>query len=535
MTWSDAEAYAQSLGGHLATINDAAEQDWISQTFASQFSSIWIGLTDEASEGTWVWLSGQPVSYTNWASGAPGSYDYAYMSSNGQWYDGASGWNLWGLIELEGSGLSEGGPGSWSQYLLDVDVADFVAPTVVDVSPLPVSGGSTDRIVDKLQVQLSEDLDADTVNALNQMVWSYDGHFYLITDSSMTWSDAEAYAQSLGGHLVTINDASEQDWIYQTFTSLSSSIWIGLTDEASEGTWVWSSSEAVSYTNWASGEPNGGTSYNYARISSNGQWYDVYNTSAYRGLIELTGSDTDGDMVPDVLDPYPADPFNNFDLREAGADGVFDTSDDVIYRLTLDPQYSSGTTVDLFIEGGPLGDGHYRFIANSTLTDRSGNQLDGDQDGTGGDAYQHLFDVALPAGYTFEGTNNQMLITATSLTLSEDPAGGGYYVARGLGSIQPSTDVDWWSFEALAGDLVSVSLDTPDSGLYPYVYLYNAGGSLLASDYSGGPGTDAFISRYEIASTGTYYVMVSRRSGAEDSYALRVDLARGIDVVSDLN
>jgi hypothetical protein len=228
--------------------------------------------------------------------------------------------------------------------------------------------------------------------------------------------------------------------------------------------------------------------------------------------------------------------LNNFDLREAGADSVFDSSDDVIYRLTLDPQYSSGTTIGLFIEGGPLGSGHYRFIANSTLTDRSGNPLDGNEDGIGGDAYQHLFDIALPAGLTPEGGNNNTLSTATELSLTEDPSGGGYYVARGIGSILPSSDVDWWSFEALAGDLLSISVDTLDSDLIPNARFYNMSGNGLASDEGGyGPGSDAFISRYDISSTGTYYVQVTRRSNTIGSYTLRVDIARGIDLESDAN
>ena len=46
-----------------------------------------------------------------------------------------------------------------------------------------------------------------------------------------------------------------------------------------------------------------------------------------------------------------------------------------------------------------LPDGHYRFTADTTLTDRSGNPLDGDGDGSGGDVYQRVFDVALPAEF----------------------------------------------------------------------------------------------------------------------------------------
>jgi hypothetical protein len=147
-------------------------------------------------------------------------------------------------------------------------------------------------------------------------------------------------------------------------------------------------------------------------------------------------------------------------------------------------------------------------VANNTLTDRSGNALDGDGDGTGGDAYVHVFDVVCPANCVFEGVNNETLATATALPLVEDPAGSGLWLGRGLGSVQPASDVDWWSFTAQAGDLVSVSVDTPGSDLSPLVYLYDAGGNTLENDYNDGPGNDAFISHRVIASSGTYYVRV---------------------------
>jgi hypothetical protein len=72
--WTGSEAEAVSLGGHLATINDPAEDAWVSSTF-SNFGGIaralWIGLNDAAVENTFVWSSGEPVGYLNFAGGEP--------------------------------------------------------------------------------------------------------------------------------------------------------------------------------------------------------------------------------------------------------------------------------------------------------------------------------------------------------------------------------------------------------------------------------------------------------------------------------
>ena len=77
-SWTAARADALMLGGDLATVNDAAEDSWIYTTFEpftagapGHGNSYWIGLNDAASEGTFVWVSGEPVTYTNWSPGEP--------------------------------------------------------------------------------------------------------------------------------------------------------------------------------------------------------------------------------------------------------------------------------------------------------------------------------------------------------------------------------------------------------------------------------------------------------------------------------
>ena len=191
----------------------------------------------------------------------------------------------------------------------------------------------------------------------------------------------------------------------------------------------------------------------------------------------------------------------------------------------------------LFTQNGPLPSGHYRFTANNTLTDVVGNFLDGNGDGLGGDPYQQEFTVALPPGLTLESGNNDTLATATALPLTEDPAGSGLLMGRGLGRQDPAgsawSDPDYWRFEAQAGDIVSISVDTPESSLNPYVELHNAADSNLVSDNDAGPDNDAFISHYVIPSSGSYYVKVGNYSATPDSYELRVDLARGLQLESD--
>jgi len=77
--------------------------------------------------------------------------------------------------------------------------------------------------------------------------------YYLTTPT--TWTDAQAQAQAMGGNLVTINDAAENQFLVNAFGS-NESFWIGFTDAVQEGDWKWINGEPVTYVNWSVTEPN---------------------------------------------------------------------------------------------------------------------------------------------------------------------------------------------------------------------------------------------------------------------------------------
>ena len=56
------------------------------------------------------------------------------------------------------------------------------------------------------------------------------GHLYYLLTTN-TWTGAEAEAVSLGGHLITISDAAENDWVCTNFLNYAGgprALWIGL-------------------------------------------------------------------------------------------------------------------------------------------------------------------------------------------------------------------------------------------------------------------------------------------------------------------
>jgi uncharacterized repeat protein (TIGR01451 family) len=124
---------------------------------------------------------------------------------------------------------------------------------------------------------------AEQLTAINPS----NGHTYVLLEQS-SWSDAENHAVDLGGHLATIDDAAENEWVYDTFGRLSVmsasgdptwiGIWIGLWDpvglnELDDYVWV-DGSDAV-YRNWD-------TTYSEPSSASE-QWVGMFTEADPRG------------------------------------------------------------------------------------------------------------------------------------------------------------------------------------------------------------------------------------------------------------
>ena len=139
------------------------------------------------------------------------------------------------------------------------------------------------------------------------IVWSSanggNDHAYGLTPFG-SWTSAEAYAVSQGGHLVTIDNAAENGFIKTNFISgagASRDLWIGLEsptgDWTDPATWVWVSGSTSTYRNWRVGQPDGGFADGeddrYAAINwplTGDEHWDNYPNSVYRqpqGIFEV--------------------------------------------------------------------------------------------------------------------------------------------------------------------------------------------------------------------------------------------------------
>jgi hypothetical protein len=238
-TWLDAVAYAPRLGGYLATIDSQAEQDFVAALAASSLpggSAAWIGLNDRKTEGAFEWVEGSPASYSNWFPEEPnniGDEDCV---------------ELW---------VGSNAGGKWNDHFCNT-----AKPAIIEIPAVPT-------------------FLVDVVNPATNKRY--------VAVSSRRWLAAESLAVALSGHLVSIGSPAEQAFVQSNFAFLlqSSPAWIGLTDRAAEGTFVWTDGTPLSFSNWSPGEPNNAGDEDAVDIRMNGQWNDLSETMLRPALFEL--------------------------------------------------------------------------------------------------------------------------------------------------------------------------------------------------------------------------------------------------------
>ncbi|MBL9114210.1 MAG: DUF642 domain-containing protein [Verrucomicrobiaceae bacterium] len=122
----------------------------------------------------------------------------------------------------------------------------------------------------------------------------YNGHTYFLVNQA-TWQGGENEAVARGGHLVTIDNASEQTWVFNTFKSVGAvnrNLWIGLREVTTDGNYLWVSGETPQppYMNWHPTVPdNLGGNENYAHMFAHnnpyggipGSWNDSTSPPIY--------------------------------------------------------------------------------------------------------------------------------------------------------------------------------------------------------------------------------------------------------------
>jgi formylglycine-generating enzyme required for sulfatase activity len=352
-TWSQARADAKAKGGELACFPTADRWNRAMETLGANaldpYTGLWIGASDATTEGTWLWVNGETYAFTNWGTGRPSTtpgntLDYVEVSGGGgaeigKWYDRSPTTIRDGYIletghatnplvaDADGDGLNDGAEqaaGS-NPFMADTDgdgLSDSQEVNLTQTNPKLADSngnGTSDALEDPDADGLSnlaevtqygtdplvEDSDADGIKDGAEI--GYAGSFYKPLQGSFTYAQAVADAAAKGGRVASFRNATDYTRAASKARQTTQGyLWIGLSDAATEGTWVWTNGTTATYSQWLTGEPSGGAAENHVVIMENStKWADTAeNYSAAGYIFERVGldpldPDTDADGLPD--------------------------------------------------------------------------------------------------------------------------------------------------------------------------------------------------------------------------------------------
>lgn len=103
---------------------------------------------------------------------------------------------------------------------------------------------------------------------------AHGGHWYMAFEEDVTWQQAKARCEKMGGYLACITSESEQAFLAELADGRY--LYLGGTDEKQEGTWRWIDGSDWKYESWLPGQPNNwGGDENYLATYDGGDWVDV--------------------------------------------------------------------------------------------------------------------------------------------------------------------------------------------------------------------------------------------------------------------
>jgi hypothetical protein len=188
------------------------------------------------------------------------------------------------------------------------------------------------------------------------------GHvYYLLTANS--WSNSEAEAMALGGHLATITNATLNEWVFTNFSSHGATnkyLWIGLRAVDHWGAWTWTSGTPLTYSNWDTNEPNGTNVEYWAHIKPNGKWNDHGNWPNYTSEADLIPYQGVAEVVAggSITNPVPI-------TISAAIEINWITQSNKTYQVEWTPTLSTNVWSDF---GSPrLGDGSTNAVFDSII------------------------------------------------------------------------------------------------------------------------------------------------------------------------
>ncbi|NWR28870.1 MRC1 protein, partial [Tachuris rubrigastra] len=214
VTFSEAKKTCERSNGYLTSIGDRYEQAYLTSLIGlSSEKYFWIGLSDMEERGSFKWVTGEGVLYTNWNAAMPG--------------------NERGCVALRTGNAA----GLWDVQNCEVK-AKFLCKKLAEKVTVPL----TPETVPDSKCPLGWDTSNSTTACFRDFVRE--------EYQKKTWFEARDFCREIGGDLAAIRNEKEQTVIENLIKKKSPSsqpFWIGLQCLDPDGGLSWSDGSPVNY------------------------------------------------------------------------------------------------------------------------------------------------------------------------------------------------------------------------------------------------------------------------------------------------
>ncbi len=270
--WEQASTHCAESGSGPLHVDSGDENAWLwGQARALAAQNWWLGLTDLAQEGRFEWADGVAPTFTAWAGGEPNNAGNNedcghFWSDRAQWNDIPCTQSMGVLCEDPcAPGEDRDGDGALRCGNDCNDDDPNVKPGLPEICG--------DRLDQNCDGTADEGAGCDCVEINNA------GRRYTFCDRPRNFADSRAECQRQGMDLVVINDGTENQWVFDTAMSRNHrQAWLGLSDTAAEGQFVWVNAAPLNFTRWSGGQPdNGGNNEDCGSFFADraGVWNDL--------------------------------------------------------------------------------------------------------------------------------------------------------------------------------------------------------------------------------------------------------------------
>uniref|UniRef100_A0A3Q3EI28 Mannose receptor, C-type 2 n=1 Tax=Labrus bergylta TaxID=56723 RepID=A0A3Q3EI28_9LABR len=231
LTFNDARKSCENQGATLVTITNRFEQAFAnSLVFGRAGDSFWIGLLDEGSHGSFHWLSGDGVSYTNWNRDQPVSVDGGCVSM-------ATGFAT-GLWEVKACASSK------AKFICRQNQDTSLSPEPPVPQPTPSLSGSC----------------PSSWKSNSNLRYCYKVFHSSQLEQRLSWLQAHLFCRRHGADLLSVSGPDEEHYVLQVLHEAFGEsedheqlwFWIGLNrrNPMDNGSWKWSDGLSLTYQNF---------------------------------------------------------------------------------------------------------------------------------------------------------------------------------------------------------------------------------------------------------------------------------------------